>query len=108
MLKFHYVVIQRLRYRMIEASVLLGCLGLVELLCAIAGARLGGLLGLTKGWLLALCVVAIILIPALVRARRRALASVGAYPSKSNASYSESWREVAVTTCEASTACEKI
>jgi O-antigen/teichoic acid export membrane protein len=68
MLKYHYVVVQRLRYRMLEASMLLGAAGALEIFAAIVGARSGGLFGLTEGWLFAVFAEAIILSPVVVRA----------------------------------------
>jgi O-antigen/teichoic acid export membrane protein len=83
MLKYHYVVVQRLRYRMVEASIFLGAGGALEILAAIAGAQRGGLLGLTEGWLLAVCVEAAVLSPVVWCAMRQSHASETVLDSRS-------------------------
>jgi O-antigen/teichoic acid export membrane protein len=70
MAKYHYVVVQRLRNRMLHASALLAALGFLELSAATLGARSGGLPGLTAGWLIAVAVEAVCLGPVLIRALR--------------------------------------
>jgi len=69
--KYHYIAIQRLKGRMARASVLLGIGGMVELILAIAGGRLEGINGFASGWVAAMYLEAIFMLPALVRAARR-------------------------------------
>jgi O-antigen/teichoic acid export membrane protein len=70
MLKYHYVMIQRLRYRMMLAAALLALGGALEISAAIAGARYDGLIGLTEAWLIAVAVEAILMSPVIVSAVR--------------------------------------
>jgi O-antigen/teichoic acid export membrane protein len=67
-LKYHYIAIQRLRGHMTVASLLLGAGGILELALAIFGGRLGGLAGFTCGWVAAVYLEALLLIPALIHA----------------------------------------
>ena len=56
MIKCHYVILSRLRKRMLKAAGYLGLGCLLEVGLAAAGSQIGGLEGLTLGWLLALFV----------------------------------------------------
>ncbi|MER9248430.1 oligosaccharide flippase family protein [Mesorhizobium sp. M0590] len=55
-LKFHASTLARLRDRMLKASPWFALGGLLELGCAVAGAKLGGLEGLVLGWTLAVSI----------------------------------------------------
>lgn len=70
MLKYHYVVVQRIRYRMLSASLVLAAFGAAELVAATIGARNAGLFGLTKGWLAVTLLEAVALSPVVLRALR--------------------------------------
>jgi O-antigen/teichoic acid export membrane protein len=67
-IKYHYVSIQRLRNRMVSASLLavLGCA--LELAGAIVGGLKGDLLGLTLGWLIGLSIEAAVMMPVVLAA----------------------------------------
>jgi O-antigen/teichoic acid export membrane protein len=65
--KDHYVAICRIRARVAGAAVWTAAAGLLELLLAALGARLGGLVGLSGGYLLALCVEAACMAPVIHR-----------------------------------------
>ena len=69
-LKAHYVAIQRVNDRLVSASIVLGAGAMLEMLLAVVGARLGGLLGLTQGWVFAIYLEAAVVTPTLLRAAR--------------------------------------
>ncbi|MFI5013267.1 MAG: hypothetical protein ACHQAY_13070 [Hyphomicrobiales bacterium] len=64
----HYLAIKRLRHEMVAASRFLAFAGLLDLLFALVGSRLGGLLGLTVGWTLAVFVEAALMLPVVMQA----------------------------------------
>ncbi|HLH94370.1 MAG TPA: hypothetical protein VKW08_04565 [Xanthobacteraceae bacterium] len=65
--KYHFIAIQRINYRMGTASLLLGAGALLELGLAAGGAGLDGMLGFTRGWVLAVYVEALVMTPVLLR-----------------------------------------
>jgi O-antigen/teichoic acid export membrane protein len=78
----HFLALSRLRGRMLNASALFAIGGALELLLAILGNLVAGLLGLTLGWILAVTLQGLVMFPAVARAaglkiggRDRALAS---------------------------------
>jgi hypothetical protein len=62
-IKYHYIAVQRLHNRMLTASVMLSVGAVAELTFAVIGARLGGLMGLTMGWMCAVLLQAIFMLP---------------------------------------------
>ena len=57
-IKNHYIAICRIRGRVTQAALTLAATGLIDLVLAGLGARLGGLTGLTAGYLAGLCLEA--------------------------------------------------
>jgi O-antigen/teichoic acid export membrane protein len=70
-IKFHYIAIQRLSNSMASASLVLFAGAIVELAAASFGARLGGLEGFVEGWVVAIYLEALVMVPALIRFARR-------------------------------------
>jgi mannan endo-1,4-beta-mannosidase len=70
-LKCHYIAVQRLSGRMAQASLLLGIGGCVEVVFAALGGHLGGLTGFTWGWVAAVYLQALLVVPSILRAIRR-------------------------------------
>ena len=68
--KYHYVALKRFAGHMASAAavVSLGCA--VELVATIIGGRLGGLMGLTQGWVAAVTLEALAMAPAVIAAVR--------------------------------------
>jgi O-antigen/teichoic acid export membrane protein len=66
--RYHYIALARLRGRVHQAALLQACASGLELLCAATGAALGGLPGLSIGWLMAVTIEAIVMAPAVYRA----------------------------------------
>lgn len=54
--KNHYVLLARVRGRMLPASIWMAVGGSLEIVFAIEGGRFGGVVGLTKGWIVAVVV----------------------------------------------------
>lgn len=69
-LKHHYIAVQRLSGRMAQASLLLGVGGCVELALAVFGGQLGGLAGFTWGWVGAVYLEALLVLPTILKAAR--------------------------------------
>ncbi|MBV9569104.1 MAG: hypothetical protein JO172_13300 [Hyphomicrobiales bacterium] len=67
-LKYHYVAVQRLRNRMMGASLLLGFAAGIEICFAFLGGRYGGLPGFAWGWVAAIYLEAAFAIPGLLSA----------------------------------------
>ncbi len=76
--KYHFVCVARLEGRLAVAAAALAVGGALELGAAALGARLGGLTGLTEGWLAAACLQAFLLAPKVLAA---------AFPGRRNAAY---------------------
>lgn len=70
-IKFHYIAVQRLSNSMAPASLVLLAGAIVELAGAAFGARLGGLNGFVEGWVIAIYLQALVMVPGLVRFARR-------------------------------------
>jgi O-antigen/teichoic acid export membrane protein len=68
--KMHYIAIGRLRDRMLAVSGIVGLLSLLEVTAAWLGARIGGIEGLTIGWLTVVLLGAAALYPTIERERR--------------------------------------
>jgi len=66
--KDHYVALLRLSRRAGQAAVAVAAGGILELAMGSAGALLGGLTGLSLGWLVAGCVEAVLMAPIIYRA----------------------------------------
>ncbi|HTK10199.1 MAG TPA: lipopolysaccharide biosynthesis protein [Ktedonobacteraceae bacterium] len=66
-IKNHYIAICRIQDRVKQAMWLIGPGCIVELVAAIGGAAKGGLLGLTIGWVAAVFLEAIFMLPAVAR-----------------------------------------
>ena len=71
--KYHYVALQRFAGRMAGAAGVLAVGAVVEMAAAVIGGRWGGLTGLTEGWVLGVCIEALIMAPAVLAAARPAL-----------------------------------
>jgi ubiquinone/menaquinone biosynthesis C-methylase UbiE/O-antigen/teichoic acid export membrane protein len=69
-IKSHYVALSRIRQRQATAARLMAGAVLLEIGFAVAGALLGGLAGLSAGWVLAVCIEAVIAMPAVLKALR--------------------------------------
>jgi ubiquinone/menaquinone biosynthesis C-methylase UbiE/O-antigen/teichoic acid export membrane protein len=69
-IKSHYVALSRIRRRQSTAARLMAAGLLLEIAFAVAGARLGGLAGLSGGWVLAICIEAVLAMPVVLRALR--------------------------------------
>jgi ubiquinone/menaquinone biosynthesis C-methylase UbiE/O-antigen/teichoic acid export membrane protein len=69
-IKNHYAALSRIRGRQATAARLLAGGLPLEIAFAVAGARLGGLAGLSGGWVLAICIEAVLAMPAVLRALR--------------------------------------
>lgn len=67
-IKDHFVSLCRIDRRLAKATVLIAAGGLLELTGAAAGARLGGLGGLSLGWAAVICIEAVLMAPAVYRA----------------------------------------
>lgn len=61
-IKDHYVAINRVRGRVAPAAMLIGGLGVFELIVAAFGARIGGLNGLSLGWVVAMCIGTLVMV----------------------------------------------
>jgi O-antigen/teichoic acid export membrane protein len=66
-IKYHFMAIQRLNNCLASGSVMLGAGAVLELVLAAAGGRFDGVLGFTQGWVLAVCLEALVMAPALLR-----------------------------------------
>jgi GT2 family glycosyltransferase/O-antigen/teichoic acid export membrane protein len=80
-IKFHYLSIQRLRGRMLSASLLvwLGCV--FELAGAVIGGAGNGLFGLSVGWLIGLCSEALLMTPVVLGSLLPAMGASGQSPA---------------------------
>lgn len=67
-LRSHYVAVSRIQGRLTSASILLTVSAVLQLAAAGYGASVGGLTGLSIGWLAAVLVEAVFLLPTIVRA----------------------------------------
>lgn len=67
-IKYHYIAIQRLNGDMLSASVLMSVCAFAELALAFAGAKIDGLTGLTVGWMIAVFIEALVMLPIVVAA----------------------------------------
>lgn len=65
-IKVHYVAVCRIQGQIIQAAKTILVFSLLELVLAGFGARVGGLSGLSLGWLVGLCVEAIFLTPVVI------------------------------------------
>jgi hypothetical protein len=70
-IKYHYIAVGRLSNSMASASLVLFAGAVVELLGASIGAGLGGLNGFVEGWVVAIYLEALIMVPRLIRFGRR-------------------------------------
>lgn len=67
-IKHHYIAVSRIHSQMARAALPVAIGGLLELGLAALGARLGGLVGLSLGWVVAVYVEAVFMSPAVYRA----------------------------------------
>jgi O-antigen/teichoic acid export membrane protein len=65
--KNHYVAIRRVGGRVTSIAPWMAVGGLLELILAGIGASLGGLAGLSIGWLVAMCIEAVLMLPTVYR-----------------------------------------
>ena len=77
MLKYHYVALQRLRKKMMRAALILGVGSILELALAAIGGYVGGLDGLTEGWIVAVVLQAVLIVPGIVVATSSPLSTRG-------------------------------
>lgn len=70
MVKYHYVALRRLAGHTVKAAAFLAVGGVLELVLAAVGGRLGGLTGLTEGWLAAVLLEAAFMLPCVAAATR--------------------------------------
>jgi O-antigen/teichoic acid export membrane protein len=70
-IKFHFIALSRLENTMLKASGFLALGGVAEAAFAAAGGYMGGLSGLTTGWLIAVFVQVSLLSPSLIAAMRK-------------------------------------
>lgn len=68
--KCHYIALVRLRRRLSSAILVFTGFGALELGLAVAGALHDGIRGLAVGWVIAVCIEALAVVPVLVRALR--------------------------------------
>ena len=68
--KYHFVALRRIEDRTAGTSVLLSVAAIFEIACAVFGAQVGGVFGLSLGWLLANITQMLLMCPVLVRAMR--------------------------------------
>jgi O-antigen/teichoic acid export membrane protein len=66
-IKYHFIAVQRLNNCMAAGSLMLGAGAVLELVLAAAGGRFNGVLGFAQGWVLAVCLEALVMAPALLR-----------------------------------------
>ena len=66
--KAHYVAIQRINDRLLSAFIVVGAGAILEMILSVAGGRMGGLLGFAQGWVIAVYLEALVVIPVLLRA----------------------------------------
>jgi O-antigen/teichoic acid export membrane protein len=78
-IKCHFIALCRIHGKMGYGIVILAAGVVIEMCCAATGARLGGLTGLSLGWLIALCGEAVFMFPTVLQAAfpRIALAREG-------------------------------
>jgi hypothetical protein len=69
--RVHYVAISQISRQMSRAAVIFLVAAVMEISFSIAGALMGGLVGLSVGWVLAVYVEGIVMIPAVYRAATR-------------------------------------
>lgn len=74
-IKSHYIAIYRIHDRIVHAMLPIAIGTLLEIGTAALGAHLGGLSGLSLGWLVALCVEAVFMSPTVYKAARSIRAS---------------------------------
>ena len=72
--KYHFVALRRIQDRTATTGLILGMAALFEIACSVIGARQGGVLGLSLGWLFAGVVQALAMSPALARTISRSSA----------------------------------
>lgn len=65
--KFHYIAINRVHNRLAVAAGIMAVGAIIELILATLGASVGGLLGLCVGWVAAVCIEAMVTVPAVLR-----------------------------------------
>lgn len=78
MVKYHYVALCRLAEDTVKAAAFLAIGGVSELALAAVGGHLGGLTGLTKGWLAAVLLEAAFMLPRIASAARSSAAGLPA------------------------------
>jgi O-antigen/teichoic acid export membrane protein len=90
-IKCHFIALCRIHGKMVYGIVILAAGVVVEMCCAATGARLGGLNGLSLGWLIALCGEAVFMFPTVLQAAfpRIALAREGPMMAKPSQVVSE-------------------
>ncbi len=66
----HYVAVSRVTDAVSQAVKIRAPIACLEIIFAVAGARVGGLIGVSAGWMLALCIEAVIMYPPIHRVLR--------------------------------------
>ncbi len=88
-IKSHYIAVSRIQSRIAPATLLTLASGTLELGGAALGARLGGLSGLSLGWLAAVCIEAVIMFRTVYRAAQSIDVSTGTDLLPQNTLYHE-------------------
>ena len=69
-IKVHFVAICQIRNRMLDAAKVMAVGGSIELILAAVGAHIGGLTGLSLGWVIAITIEGIVSLPLVYRVAR--------------------------------------
>ncbi len=67
-IKYHYIAVSRIHSKMARAVLPVAIGGVLELVIAALGAHIAGLAGFSLGWVIAVCVEAVFMFPAVYRA----------------------------------------
>ncbi len=67
-IKFHYIAVSRIHSKMVRAVLPVAMGSVLELGIAAIGAHMDGLIGLSFGWVVAVCIEAVFMFPAVYRA----------------------------------------
>jgi O-antigen/teichoic acid export membrane protein len=90
-IKNHYIALSRIRGQLVRTTLITMVTGLLELGAATTGAHLGGLNGLSLGWLAAMSIEAIFMSPAVYAAVRSANISPAAFVERDSLKLGAIW-----------------